>query len=776
MWVVRRYNRGECYIGQVDDQGRKAGIGLHIYDDCYGYAGEWQEGLFSGRGVLVCQDNSYYVGEFKQGRRVGIGKLRFPDSEFLGEFHDSKNGFGEIFTSRGTHVAGFFSSDSLHGNALVYDPLTQYRLEGKFEFGVCSGLCCESAQLHHFIGYLASGVRKGPGKLTLQQEEKTVIGTFSGELTKGVCSIQTPESTYVGEARNYCKEGVGRETGPGWEFVGEFAADRRHGFGMFRDAEVEFIGEWRAGEKSGVGVQTTQKSNLKEKELFYGKWQQGKREGPGFEKVGPREYQGGFKDDKYHGVAMLQLTGEQKTFGQFIHGSLVRFAADSEFDWPRQELAPVGGFLEGAREFIAKIRTKIAAGFEANKYRELDRPWTKPFEGRELETRSYYSQQVVAPLQQVCSRLREAAKSQGLGPEFEELFGQASLERVLPDRLISFVDKQQLRENAHLVQQPATAKGEWSEADQELDMTNFMALLEASVSASFDADRANPVADDLDFSKYRFDPHNLSLACHSHFAQANAQRPRRRHRREVYSPPPKTASPNKFEMLKLEEVFPRRGAEAQVKFASSRCYEFSDEYLRLPEEGHLVQEVALPDPLDLGARKKEELSFDNLNFAQIARPDASGASLDSRTPGEQAPAQGEPSKEEPRSFQTLSRFSSHPAGPGADQEHSYFPASQSLRKKAQISAYMKIIDEIELDSLPGKKQPAESPAKSRRGIAEEIYKLQEELESLANRDLRLAVKLKPARDAQPVWPEDDFGSSVRMVSKEITFVEDESLA
>ena len=61
------------YIGQVDLEGHRSGLGILMWADGSRYLGEWLSDKRSGHGVQLFSDGSSYTGQFLASRRHGHG-------------------------------------------------------------------------------------------------------------------------------------------------------------------------------------------------------------------------------------------------------------------------------------------------------------------------------------------------------------------------------------------------------------------------------------------------------------------------------------------------------------------------------------------------------------------------------------------------------------------------------------------------------------------------------------------------------------------------------
>lgn len=827
MWVIRRHDRGEVYVGQVDDNGLKSGIGFQIYEESYGYFGQWKEGLFDGLGVLVCASDHYYIGMFERGTRKGLGKLRLPGSEYLGEFRAKKNGFGEVFSSNGTYAIGEFRDDTLHGNATIYDPIVGYKLSGFFDFGVASGLFTEISSGYEYCGYLVAGVRKGKGKLVSLTSSKIVMGEFMNGNPTGEVRMVADGYAYYGHMVNMMKDGAGRENGDTWEYVGEFKKDQREGLGVFRDTEEEYVGNWKGGKRHGLGAQSLKKKNFKEKVFYFGYWKEDRRHGQGYEKVGSREYRGTFKDGVAEGISMIHIDGEQPAYGVFRNGKITGFTTLEEYNRQTglKSLPSLKEFNQRSNIHFDTISIHPQEQEINEHFRELDRSWTGTFDSRELEIREFYFSKIVPNVKDYLTTLKRAASSSGFSSQFAEVFSSITFERLLPERLIQALGERAIREDggvSHSMITPGKEmSADWSVADQNMELANFVEILDQSVLTSLNnlqgnQEESSRINEMIEFSQFRNEADSFKNQCETLFKQF-LNKKKGGKKREVYSPPPKTVSQTKFDVMRLDDVFPKKANDFGVQFSTIKCYEFPEKYFLKPNEEVVMEENQFEpfqndDISSIEQRIKDLLGYEKGGMISNTRKEGSYKNIidlpedlvikettneDSILNGELPVIFEEPSEQVGPTavyeFETISNFSTKNKSLNSSNNES--PATPELQKPAallklesNLKAYIDIIDKIEItnnlqtgDNVGEGGTNATLNEQRRKEINDEIIDLHRELEKLAEESFANDYHppfnqktLKQVSSPKPI--SEEVSSSFRMVANEIQFFEDESFS
>lgn len=80
---------GEKYIGNIKN-GKKEGVGVHIWPDGKKYEGEFANDLFHGKGVFTWPDGVVYNGGWKMGIQHGSGVEKADGREREGEWENGK--------------------------------------------------------------------------------------------------------------------------------------------------------------------------------------------------------------------------------------------------------------------------------------------------------------------------------------------------------------------------------------------------------------------------------------------------------------------------------------------------------------------------------------------------------------------------------------------------------------------------------------------------------------------------------------------------------------
>ena len=152
--VIIKYNNGEEYIGELDEENYKNGRGIQIFNNnniYYGYwennkmngigkmikfnqkinnldiifndnsmpfyFGEWKNNLEDGNGEEIWIDKSIYKGGYKEGLKEGKGNLLLSDgTEYNGDFYQGKiEGKGKIIYKDGRIYEGNWLNNKMNG-------------------------------------------------------------------------------------------------------------------------------------------------------------------------------------------------------------------------------------------------------------------------------------------------------------------------------------------------------------------------------------------------------------------------------------------------------------------------------------------------------------------------------------------------------------------------------------------------------------------------------------------------------------------------------------
>jgi len=95
------------YIGEIDSDGNKDGLGEEIDLDGSGYKGEFKKNVRYGKGRFVSSNGLHFYGNYIDGIVSGKGTLSCNELIYTGEFEDSlMHGQGEIIYADGSKYVG----------------------------------------------------------------------------------------------------------------------------------------------------------------------------------------------------------------------------------------------------------------------------------------------------------------------------------------------------------------------------------------------------------------------------------------------------------------------------------------------------------------------------------------------------------------------------------------------------------------------------------------------------------------------------------------------
>jgi hypothetical protein len=104
---LRRVHGSPLPAGQTAMGDTCNGYGVKLFEDGVLYAGDFEEGLRSGRGVQRWPDGHVYIGQWKRGKREGQGEYRFS--------HGDSDGSGVIEDNECDIYRGEWLDDMFHG-------------------------------------------------------------------------------------------------------------------------------------------------------------------------------------------------------------------------------------------------------------------------------------------------------------------------------------------------------------------------------------------------------------------------------------------------------------------------------------------------------------------------------------------------------------------------------------------------------------------------------------------------------------------------------------
>ena len=251
-----RFDNGDIYEGEVNEDGRPCGNGIYTWPDGERYEGEWKDGerngqgtqllpdgrryegewkddARNGQGIFTWPDGGRYEGELKDGRPCGNGIYTWPDGgRYEGEWKDGeRNGQGTQLFADGRRYEGEWKDDVWHGKGTLYLP-DGTRYEGDFFNNSVEGNgVCTYSDGRLYKGEWKDGNWHGRGVLTMpdgsRYEGSWINGNWQGEGTSVNTSFEEEESFSQAEAID-----LGLPSGTKWASF-NIGARRPEEFGDF---------------------------------------------------------------------------------------------------------------------------------------------------------------------------------------------------------------------------------------------------------------------------------------------------------------------------------------------------------------------------------------------------------------------------------------------------------------------------------------------------------------------------------------------------------------
>lgn len=268
------FANGSTYKGALNEKGQAHGYGRMVWTNGDEYEGQFENGLFKGKGKLISKYYAVYEGEFNEGYM---------------------NGQGTILFDNGTKYTGAFSKGVFHGKGkLIHKDKSVY--EGDFLNNEITGKGkWVFVDKSTYYGDLKSGIFHGRGKLTRPDGS-----TYGGDFVEGEM------------------HGFGVYRGKKNIYSGEFVKDRFTGNGVYKDEEGGVIkGAFANWVANGEGKRIDADGNV-----WTGTFENGELTGEGtYVGVDGETYTGEFKRDEYSGKGKLhEKTGDEYE-GEFKYGN-----------------------------------------------------------------------------------------------------------------------------------------------------------------------------------------------------------------------------------------------------------------------------------------------------------------------------------------------------------------------------------------------------------------------------------------------------------------------
>lgn len=295
---------GASYVGDLNAQGQLEGQGRMNWTNGASYDGEFQGGLFHGKGRFVSEGFGTYKGDYVRGYMEGRGILTYPNgSRYEGEFVANQfEGKGRLVYVSGDIYEGDFANNEMDG-------------VGVWRY----------ADQSIYIGQVSKGVLQGKGELQRATGEKYTGDFVAGKMHGQGVFDDGKGNRYSGEFQNDNFTGAGNySSDDGFTYVGQFKNWRLNGKGLQTDAEGNhWEGEYQDGQLEGKGSFIA-----KDGEQYTGEFQHGKYDGQGKLIAGNGDiYEGEFSFGRKHGKGVLiyktPIDGVSRIDGRWEYGRLV---------------------------------------------------------------------------------------------------------------------------------------------------------------------------------------------------------------------------------------------------------------------------------------------------------------------------------------------------------------------------------------------------------------------------------------------------------------------
>jgi hypothetical protein len=228
---------GVTYEGSIKDELRNGRGVVKLADGTVHYSGMWKDDVEHGFGIRII-DNSKYSGQWKNGEIKGEGKYIFEVATFIGTWENATTGYGSIYYTNGDFYFGQWIDYKKQGDGfMVYANSTIYN--GDWVDDKKEGI--------GFLLFTNKTFTKGQW-----EQDKFVEGTHMNTVTQ-----YENGDYYDGDyGVNDSKEGIGfMVTHTNEIYKGEWKKDEKNGEGIMRYTNKDiYEGEWKNNKKSGDGT------------------------------------------------------------------------------------------------------------------------------------------------------------------------------------------------------------------------------------------------------------------------------------------------------------------------------------------------------------------------------------------------------------------------------------------------------------------------------------------------------------------------------------------
>ncbi|KYN98934.1 putative phosphatidylinositol-4-phosphate 5-kinase [Plasmodium gaboni] len=205
--------KGVIYIGEVNENNEKNGLGIIITPDQCIYIGEFEEDKITGFGLYIHSSRSKYIGYWKRGKANRYGIFIHPDSTFYKGYwlndKQNKNGIEYVYNNY-VYIGNYFKGE-----------------KNKFGIFVWNNECM-------YIGQIKDNYFFNRG-IYFFNKYKIYIGKWKSNCVYGKCEIIWNDNRqFFGYHINNLKQGLGiYKWDDGRIYFGNWLNNKQHGSGIF---------------------------------------------------------------------------------------------------------------------------------------------------------------------------------------------------------------------------------------------------------------------------------------------------------------------------------------------------------------------------------------------------------------------------------------------------------------------------------------------------------------------------------------------------------------
>lgn len=225
---VAKYSSGNVirYVGHFEN-GFYSGKGVMLFSNGAFLSGNWSKGKVNGKGANLTDNGGFYVGDFANGIKNGQGVFIYKDNSFVkgGYLNDKLNGRCINIWTAGTIISDiYYSNDQRNGTGYQYEVASNKLYEGEwkddkwvqatsagfYSFLNQSSFKGEKTDNHILIGAVtASGYLKDTAYYYDLQKQKRYFGAYVNGFIKNGVQVRDDSTRFVGAvdekgAKGYC--------------------------------------------------------------------------------------------------------------------------------------------------------------------------------------------------------------------------------------------------------------------------------------------------------------------------------------------------------------------------------------------------------------------------------------------------------------------------------------------------------------------------------------------------------------------------------------------